>query len=364
MGRQHAQVPPAVRPAQWRRMDTTVTHNAAATRFEARPGRPPGPVQLPPRWARCWCCTTPRCPPPWPARAWRPRWCRPRWPGRANEGLQVRPSCSYVADLHAAPPRDAGPAGRAMTVGAARADLRTPAEVLSLLVRRAPPPPTPRAEWFRKDAAFDALIRSATLAPRCRPGAGRGALDLHRVGAQLCEFTAKRGDLDRRFTPSATALEGPAGPGPVAQRRARLRDRDRAGSATCGPLRVRGRADGYDPRRAAWKRSRPSAATRTRSRPTAACCTGRSCRPTARCSAAPAAWRRDAPGAGVRRRGQPGRGGAAAGLCSADELDAALAKRCEAFLAWAQQEAAPPRRARRRRCRQLPFRPASSARPA
>ena len=27
----------------------------------------------------------------------------------------------------------------------------------------------------------------------------------------LCEFTAKRGDLDRRFTPSATALEGQAG---------------------------------------------------------------------------------------------------------------------------------------------------------
>ena len=24
----------------------------------------------------------------------------------------------------------------------------------------------------------------------------------------LCEFTAKHGDLDRRFTPSATALEG------------------------------------------------------------------------------------------------------------------------------------------------------------
>jgi len=27
----------------------------------------------------------------------------------------------------------------------------------------------------------------------------------------LCEFTAKRGSLDRRFTPSATALEGQAG---------------------------------------------------------------------------------------------------------------------------------------------------------
>ena len=27
----------------------------------------------------------------------------------------------------------------------------------------------------------------------------------------LCEFTAKQGDLDLRFTPSATALEGMAG---------------------------------------------------------------------------------------------------------------------------------------------------------
>ena len=47
---------------------------------------------------------------------------------------------------------------------------------------------------------------------------------------ELCEFTAKRGDLDRRFTPSATALEGLIGPerggGPA---RPGLRDRDRAG---------------------------------------------------------------------------------------------------------------------------------------
>ena len=36
----------------------------------------------------------------------------------------------------------------------------------------------------------------------------------------LCEFTAKHGDLDRRFTPSATALEGLAGQAGVAARRA------------------------------------------------------------------------------------------------------------------------------------------------
>ena len=46
-----------------------------------------------------------------------------------------------------------------MTVGAARADLRTPAEVLAFWFGE-PATTTPRAEWFRKDAAFDAHIRS------------------------------------------------------------------------------------------------------------------------------------------------------------------------------------------------------------
>lgn len=35
----------------------------------------------------------------------------------------------------------------------------------------------------------------------------------------LCELTGKRGDLDRRFTPSATALEGIKGQPTVANRR-------------------------------------------------------------------------------------------------------------------------------------------------
>jgi Rad3-related DNA helicase len=66
---------------------------------------------------------------------------------------------------------------------------------------------------------------------------------------ELCEFTAKRGDLDRRFTPSATALEGLLGQSTVAQRRGQDYETEIALEATCGPLRVRGRADGYDPRR-------------------------------------------------------------------------------------------------------------------
>ena len=66
---------------------------------------------------------------------------------------------------------------------------------------------------------------------------------------ELCEFTAKRGDLDRRFTPSATALEGLMGQSTVAQRRGQDYETEIVLEATCGPLRVRGRADGYDPRR-------------------------------------------------------------------------------------------------------------------
>ncbi len=65
----------------------------------------------------------------------------------------------------------------------------------------------------------------------------------------LCEFTAKRGDLDRRFTPAATALEGLQGQSIVASRRSLDYETEVPLETVCGPLRVRGRADGYDPRR-------------------------------------------------------------------------------------------------------------------
>jgi Rad3-related DNA helicase len=66
---------------------------------------------------------------------------------------------------------------------------------------------------------------------------------------ELCEFTAKRGDLDRRFTPSATALEGLMGQNAVTGRRGQDYETEIALEGLCGPLRVRGRADGFDPRR-------------------------------------------------------------------------------------------------------------------
>ena len=64
----------------------------------------------------------------------------------------------------------------------------------------------------------------------------------------LCEFTAKRGDLDRRFTPSATALEGLNGQALVAARRGADYESELPLEGHVGHLHVRGRADGYDPR--------------------------------------------------------------------------------------------------------------------
>jgi Rad3-related DNA helicase len=63
----------------------------------------------------------------------------------------------------------------------------------------------------------------------------------------LCEFTAKQGDLDLRFTPSPTAQEGIAGHAVVASRRGDNYKSEVSLEGDWGPLHVRGRADGYDP---------------------------------------------------------------------------------------------------------------------
>lgn len=63
---------------------------------------------------------------------------------------------------------------------------------------------------------------------------------------ELCEFTAKAGDLDLRFTPSPTAQEGIAGHRTVAARRGPQYQAEVALSGAFHELRIRGRADGYD----------------------------------------------------------------------------------------------------------------------
>ncbi|MBV7540875.1 ATP-dependent DNA helicase [Acidovorax sp. sic0104] len=63
---------------------------------------------------------------------------------------------------------------------------------------------------------------------------------------ELCEFTAKQGDLDLRFTPAPTALEGIAGHATVATRRGAGYRAEVALAGQYKTLRVRGRADGVD----------------------------------------------------------------------------------------------------------------------
>lgn len=62
----------------------------------------------------------------------------------------------------------------------------------------------------------------------------------------LCQFTAKRGDLDLRFTPAPSAREGIAGHLIVASRRGRDYETEVTLEASYDSLHVRGRADGYD----------------------------------------------------------------------------------------------------------------------
>nr|WP_194733970.1 ATP-dependent DNA helicase [Pseudomonas lutea] len=62
----------------------------------------------------------------------------------------------------------------------------------------------------------------------------------------MCEFTAKAGDLDLRFTPSPTAQEGIVGHRTVAARRGPGYQSEVALSGVFHELTIRGRADGYD----------------------------------------------------------------------------------------------------------------------
>lgn len=63
----------------------------------------------------------------------------------------------------------------------------------------------------------------------------------------LCEFSAKVGDLDLRFTPSPTAQEGISGHQRVVARRGPDYEAEVSLQGQFGALQVRGRADGYDP---------------------------------------------------------------------------------------------------------------------
>ncbi len=63
----------------------------------------------------------------------------------------------------------------------------------------------------------------------------------------LCDFAARSGDLDLRFTPSPTGTEGIAGHGEVTSRRSASYQREVPLSTRWSGLRVQGSADGWDP---------------------------------------------------------------------------------------------------------------------
>ena len=71
-------------------------------------------------------------------------------------------------------------------------------------------------------------------------------MSYHVAVRALCEFTAKAGDLDLRFTPSPTAQQGIAGHRTVASRRSAGYQAELSLQGQFGALTVRGRADGYD----------------------------------------------------------------------------------------------------------------------
>ena len=65
----------------------------------------------------------------------------------------------------------------------------------------------------------------------------------------LCEFAAKTGDLDLRFTPSPTAQQGTDGHQTVQSRRTASYCREVSVEGTYKTLTLRGRVDGFDPER-------------------------------------------------------------------------------------------------------------------
>ncbi len=154
----------------------------------------------------------------------------------------------------------------------------------------------------------------------------------------LCEFTAKRGDLDRRFTPSATALEGLSGQTAVTSRRSSGYQTEVRLESVFEQLRVRGRADGYDPATACLEeiktiRGHPDAVPDNRRRLHwaqlqtygAMFCRDRGLK---ELSLALVYYDIDSDSETVVRQ-----------VCAAADLQSAFVARCLSFVAWARQEA-------------------------
>lgn len=89
-----------------------------------------------------------------------------------------------------------------------------------------------------------------TLVLTAKTDAEATTLANYTIGVRsLCEFTAKQGDLDLRFTPSPSAQEGIEGHGQVVSRRPASYEYEVALQGGYQELLVKGRADGYWPER-------------------------------------------------------------------------------------------------------------------
>lgn len=93
-------------------------------------------------------------------------------------------------------------------------------------------------------------VRQVTANPSIKLQNGvADSLDARTVSVKaLCAFGAKAGDLDLRFVPAPSALEGMAGHALVQGRRGDTYQSEVPLVSHWGALKVRGRADGHDPR--------------------------------------------------------------------------------------------------------------------
>lgn len=87
-----------------------------------------------------------------------------------------------------------------------------------------------------------------TLTQDAQASLPTGELPLGSVPVRvLCDFGARTGDLDLRFTPSPTGVDGIEGHAAVTARRGARYQREVSLSAMRHGLRIQGRADGWDP---------------------------------------------------------------------------------------------------------------------
>ncbi|HLL20245.1 MAG TPA: ATP-dependent DNA helicase, partial [Rubrivivax sp.] len=189
----------------------------------------------------------------------------------------------------------------------------------------------PRAEATAEATAQETATATAAL--------GQAVPWTYTVSVRsLCDFSAKHGDLDRRFTPSATATEGQAGEMAVAVRRGSGYQRQLPLAGVFDGLRVRGRADGFD------RASNTLEEIKTIRGPLQAIPANRRHLHWAQLQSYGALF--------CRTRGVPQiqlrlvyvdadtqAETLVEEVCQAADLEPALATRCRDFLAWAQQEA-------------------------